>query len=379
MIKRIYLLIFLITSSLFSVEIPTSYAKTRPFVSSIELNAQVIQLSNAKQSIMSLVGGYIEAYYVQPGQKVKNGEKIARIKSIMLSKMTAEYISLKKQFVALNKNYEATKKLYKKGMTSMQDLNIQTIQKNAMSAKLSTLQSQLSTLGIDAQSLKKASADYILYAHSSGRVSNILQSLHTVISADTPIVSIVKSQAYYIKSFLPLQYASKVKLGQKIVVKYADKEIVSYITQILPELDTKTQRIIVLSSINEKTDDLYINAYIKSTLYLQMDREYVAVKKSALSFFNNEWVVFVPKEEHGHDKEHVDYEYEEHQKHQGDDHDKEEHEEIEVPYEARVVEVVIQDDTYAGILGLEANEAYVSDKSYYIKSMMLKSSLGDGD
>ena len=66
-------------------------------------------------------------------------------------------------------------------------------------------------------------------------------------------------------------------------------------------------------------------------------------------------MVFVPKEE---EEEHS------------------EHEEDEVPYEAHVVKVLTEDDTHVSIKGLEVGEKYVSDKSYYVKSMLLKSSLG---
>ncbi len=44
-------------------------------------------------------------------------------------------------------------------------------------------------------------------------------------------------------------------------------------------------------------DGLFINSYINSTLYINTDKKYLAVKKTALTFLNNEWVVFVPKQE----------------------------------------------------------------------------------
>lgn len=385
--NKILILSLWITTALFAVEIPIEEATTRTFGKSVELNAKVIQLSNAKQSIMSLVSGHIEKYFVSPGEKVKSGQKIALIESIMLSKMTADYISEKEQFSALNKNYEATKKLYEKGMTSMQELNLQSIQKNAMSARITTLKSQLATLGIQADLLKEASANYILYAHSDGTVSELLQPLHSVIGEDTAIISIVKDQAFYIKSYLPLEYANLVKMGQKIVVNSGNQDLVSHVTQVLPELDERTQRIIILSSVDEKTDNLYINSYVSSTLYLDSKDEYVAVKKSALSFFNNEWVVFIPKEE-GHEenedehRKHNDHdEHDDHgaeKDHDEDEHsDHDEHDEGEVAYEARIVEIITQDETYVAINGLGSGEEYVSDKSYYVKSMMLKSSLGE--
>lgn len=353
-LKAGFILTTLIGTLLFGVEIPTALANKHAFGAAVELNSKVIQLSNAKQSIMALIGGQIETYYVGPGQKVEAGQKIALIKSIELSKMTADYISLKKQFSALNKNYQATKSLYEKGMASIRDVNLQSIRRNAMLSQIAALESQLKTLEVNTSSLKKASADYSLYAHDNGKVSELLQPLHSVIGKDVPIVTIVKEYSFYIQSYLPLAYAERVKIGQKIVVSDNKKELVTHITQILPELDEKTQRIIVLSSLDKKADDLYLNAYLPSTLYLNADKEYIAVKKSALSFFNNEWVVFVPGKESGQ-------------------------EEDEIPYEPRVVNVVAQDERYVGVEGIEAGEAYASDKAYYVKSMLLKSSLGDGD
>jgi RND family efflux transporter MFP subunit len=370
---RLLLPLTLLLTALYSVEIPTEQAKLQKFGKTVDLNAQVVQLSNAKQNIMSMVGGHIEKYYVKPAQKVKKGDRVALIESIMLSKMTAEYLSLQEQYRALNKNYESTKKLYDKGMTSQQELNNQSIKRDAMRSQINALRSQLNTMGIRTKSLRKASSDYILYAHSDGKVSEILQPLHSVINEETPIVTIVKRSDSYIKSFLPLEYASKVKVGQRVVVHYGKRELTSHVTQIMPEVDQTTQRIVVLSSIDDKTVELFINAYVGATLYFDATEEFVAVKKSALSFFNNEWVVFLPvKEEHGEE------ERGKREEEKDDDHDEHgEHEEHEVPYEVRVVEIIVEDEDYAAVNGIEAGEAYVSAKSYYVKSMILKSSLGE--
>ncbi len=127
--NKIFLLTLLSITVLFSVEIPTKHAQERAFGKSVELNAQIIQLSNAGQSVTSLVSGHLEKYFVEPGQKVRTGQKIARIESILVSQMTANYISLKKQYIALDKNSRAIQKLYDKGMISMQKLNNQEIQK----------------------------------------------------------------------------------------------------------------------------------------------------------------------------------------------------------------------------------------------------------
>jgi len=338
-------------SVLLAVEIPIAKTQMHSFKKSIALNAKIIQLSNAQQSISSLVNGHLEKYFVKPAQDVKKGDKVALIESIEVSKMSADYIALKKQYEAAQKNYKAIEKLYKKGLTSMQSLNAEAIKTSEIAANLTALQSQLETLNINVNKLKKAMASFILYAHSSGRVSALLKPLHSSVSSNEPIVSIVKNQAYYVKSYLPLEYATKARTGDTIVVNYAGKEIITHATQIMPKVDEMTQRVVVLSSVDQKVDDLFIDVYVKATIYFTDAKSYVAVKKSALSFFNNEWVVFVPSEE----------------------------EKSSVPYAPRVVEIVAQDDKYVGVKGLELGQEYVSGESYYVKSALLKSSLGDGD
>jgi len=375
MIKKLQIITLLLSSTLFGVDIPLSTTQLMPISKSIELNSQIIQLGNASQSVTSQISGHLEKYYVSSGQRVIRGQKIALIESIEVSKMTANYISLKKQYISLEKNYNATKKLYDGGIISMQELNNQSIKKNVMLAKINSLKSQLQTLQIDTKKLKKATPNFILYAHSSGKISQLLQPLHSVISVDQAIITIIKEQAFYLKSYLPLEYAGEIKVGQKMVMHYNGSDIVAHINQILPALDKTTQRIILLSSIDENRDDLYINTYVKSTLYLSTQTKYVTILKSALSLFQNEWVVFVPlhhedehDEHHKEDEHHDEQEHEEHAEH--DKHDE------EPAFEARVIKIITQNEKYVAIEGLELDEEYVSDKSYYIKSMMLKSSLG---
>jgi len=127
---KILLLITLFFFSLNAIEIPTAHAKKRAFQKNVTLNAQIIQLANANQSVMSQVAGHIEKYFVKEGQSVKKGQKIVMIESIMISKMTAEFVSLKKQIKAQEKNFKATQGLYKKGMTSLQKLNQQSIKRD---------------------------------------------------------------------------------------------------------------------------------------------------------------------------------------------------------------------------------------------------------
>ena len=260
----------------------------------------------------------------------------------------------------------------------MQELNNQTLKRNELLAKVEGIKSQLKLLGIDVSKLKKPQSSYLLHAESEGVVSEIVKPLNTMVSQESTIINLVSDRSLYLQSFIPLSYANHVKLGQKIFMEYNGEIISTRITEILPELDEQTQKVIVFSAIESSKHQFFINTYLFVTLSIDTDKSYVSVKKSALSFMNNEWVVFVPKEEdHEEDEGHEGHEG--HEEHHNEDESKEdshEHEEEEVPYEAKVVQVIIQNSQFVAVEGIGSGEEYVSDKSYYIKSLLLKSSLG---
>jgi len=358
--NSIIILFITFTTLLFSQESALKLEKARihPFKESFAFNAKIIQLSNAQQSIVSMVNGHLEKYFVEPAADVKRGEKIALIESIELSRMSAEYIALKKQYLSAVKNYRSLEQLYEKGMVSQAQLNSELIQKSKISAKLTTLESQLETLGIDTDKLKKATSSFVLYAHSDGRIAALLKPLHSSVSTDEAVVRIVKNQAYYIKAYLPLEYALKVRLGDLITAEYAGSRLRAYVTQVLPQVDDTTQQAVVLAAVEAMEKKIFLGVYLEAKIYYADAKSYVALKRSALSFFQNEWVVFLPRKE-----EHESKASQEH-------HD-------EAQYIPRVVEILASDEEYVGVRGVDEGELYVSDKSYYVKSLLLKSSLGE--
>ncbi len=390
--KKLLLISCLLSISVFALDIPTEKTKLRKFGKSININSQIVQLSSTKQSLTTLLDGRIKEYYVKPGQKIQKGQRVALIESITLSQMSSEYLSLQEQYKSLLDNYTANETLQKKGIVSLQELNKANIERNEMLSKLNTLKSQLEALGIDTKEMKKTTSNYVLYSHTNGIISDLLKPLHSSVSQDDELFSVVKNQAFYLKSYIPLEYAKEIKVGQKVSLKYNESILSTTIERILPEVDIQTQRIIVLSPIEKNSDNLFANAFVPSTIYFDTNKKYISIKKTALSFLNNEWVVFIPKkdehmdkdehqeddkhkDEDGHENEHKDNDG--HEDEHKDEKEEESHDE-EPQYEARDVKIIYEDDTYVAIEGLNVEEEYVSDKAYYVKSLVLKSSMGDG-
>jgi len=369
----------LLSNSLWAVDVPIDEVKKRIFSESITTNSQVVQLSSDTSTVMARWGGKIISYHLKEGDKIKNGQLVATIESIELTSQIAKLKALKHQLSVINKNYEMIKKLYNIGLESLQKLNQQEEEYTLILSEIEIIKSQLALIK------GRIGNRYKIYAQTTGRVEKVLAPLHSVVDSNEPLISILKGkESFLIKSFIPLKYATKIRVGQKGSIIYGEQEYEMKIIQILPTIDRQTQKMTVLSKLYSPVNNLFVNTFLDSKLFLGKGKSYLTIKKSALSFFNNEWVVFVPEHHDDEHKEHAEHEkheshkeeehHDEKEEHKGHGHD--EHEEEEVPYDIKVVKILKKFDDYVAIEGLKEHEDYVSDKSYYIKSILLKSSLG---
>jgi biotin carboxyl carrier protein len=369
----------LLSNSLWAVDVPIDEVKKRIFSESITTNSQVVQLSSDTSTVMARWGGKIISYHLKEGDKIKNGQLVATIESIELTSQIAKLKALKHQLSVINKNYEMIKKLYNIGLESLQKLNQQEEEYTLILSEIEIIKSQLALIK------GRIGNRYKIYAQTTGRVEKVLAPLHSVVDSNEPLISILKGkESFLIKSFIPLKYATKIRVGQKGSIIYGEQEYEMKIIQILPTIDRQTQKMTVLSKLYSPVNNLFVNTFLDSKLFLGKGKSYLTIKKSALSFFNNEWVVFVPEHHDDEHKEHAEHEkheshkeeehHDEKEEHKGHGHD--EHEEEEIPYDIKVVKILKKFDDYVAIEGLNEHEDYVSDKSYYIKSLLLKSSLG---
>ena len=329
-----------------AVQIPIETVQSRQFGATIDVNAKVIQQNNDQHAITTSLEGYIEEYYVRAGDTVKKGDRIARLRSVALSKLAIDYQSLKTQYTHFDKNFQSDKTLYESGMLSRQEMTTKQIQQDTLLSQIKGIEVQLKGSSINPSSLKYNGSSHYVYASASGRIGEIMEPVGAFVKDEKVMATIINANAFYLHCYVPSKYAMHIQKGQKVMVKDSTTTpIYAKVNRILPTIDEATQRISVLASLDKPSNELYLNQYVAVTIYTQKDKNYLAVKKSALTFFQNEWVVFVPAQKG--------------------------------LYEARVVEVIAKDDQFVAIKGLNAGERYVSDKSYYVKSMLLKSAIGE--
>ncbi len=378
MTKRLLLLI-LLPPALIAQNIAIAHAKEETLGKIVSVNAKITQLSDQQQKIVSRLPGHVERYFVTPGQTVSKGDKVALVESMAFSKMTATFLALKAQAKAAKESLETARTLYKKGLMSQHDFNRALIETEEVLSKLDTLRSQLDSLGVATDRLDKTTDTLILRAHADGTVGDIFVPLHANVDAEEPIMSVVNRNAFYAVAYLDVADAMRLSEKSDGYVAYANKEYHAHYVRLMPVIDEETQRAKALFALDSHPKTILIDTFVPIRIALPPYSKVVTVEKSALTLFKGEWVVFVEKE-HNETHEKTEHEGKKTAHAHKEEHNEAkhgEHEHKENPYEPRVVEPLAYFGDRVAVKGLEVGEAYVASGVYFIKSMLLKSSLSE--
>ena len=355
--NKILLLLFLILN-LYASEIKTDTVREELIGKILKTNAKIIQLNNQSQNIVSQIGGHIEKYFINTGDFVKKGSPVAKIKSLTISKMSSEFLGLRKELQSQNKRFENLKKLFEKGLTASRDLEQERMKLENLNSRYLSLKMQLKTLGIE--KLDSVIDTFIVKAHTEGRVDKIFISLHSNVDPFTPIVSVLGNKKFFAMAYLNIDEALNLPKNIKGELILSNKRYRCSFLQLLPKVDEETQQAKLLFSIENGEKPFLLNAYALMKIEVLPYKREKVIKQTALTMMEGDWVVFIPKEEDEEDHLH---------KH------KEEHHEI--LYEPKVVKVVEFLGDKAIIKGLKNGEEYVSEGVYFVKSLILKSKLGE--
>ena len=372
MTKRIVLLLaaaMMLPSVLSADEaIRIAHAKRQAVGTTIRTNAKITQLADHRQSIVARLPGHLESYAVQPGQSVRQGDAIAVLRSLAFSDMSARYIALQAQLRSAQAQLQAARTLYRKGASSQDTLNARIIALKSIESKRNALASQLRSLGIDPKTITQATDRLVLKAHASGIVDTLLVPLHANIQADTPVVTLIDPTHYDVIAYLSTAEASRLDARCRAYVTNGSRRIQARFVRLLPSVDTHTQRAQALFELAGDARSVLMDAFVGMDIVAAPYRQAVTVKASALTMFQGEWVVFVPVE-HNEAWRHHDEE--------AKAHEEDEHEHEMPPYAPVAVRIIAYAGDDVAVEGISANQAYVSDGAYYVKSMLLKSSLGE--
>ncbi|WP_456451601.1 efflux RND transporter periplasmic adaptor subunit, partial [Hydrogenimonas sp.] len=285
------------------------------------------------------------------------------------------------ELAAAKERLATTRRLFEKGLASKQEVAAERMALAGVQARRNALAGQLRSLGLRPETLKKPTDTLTIRAHAPGTVSRLLVPLHTNIGSETPVAALTQKRGYYAVAYLGVEEAMKLPKTLEATLYLGGATHPCRLVTLLPRVDETTQRARALFAVEERAK-LLLDAYGEMALALPPYRKHPAVKRSALTMWEGEWVVFVPNPEaHGHDgkaHEEADHEeHEDHEEHDGEeaaDHDEHGHE--TPPWLPRVVRIVAREGDLVAVEGIAPGETYVSDGVWFVKSLLLKERLG---
>jgi multidrug resistance efflux pump len=375
------LILLFLTLGLGASPIRIEHAATRNFGLTIDTNAKIVQLSDQTQQIVSRLGGHLERYHVKPGQTVQKGDPIATLKSLELSRMSAHYLALKKELAAARRTLATVRRLHAKGLASDRELDDARMAVASVEGKRATLATQLRSLGIEPDTLKKPTDILTVRAHAPGVVSRLMVPLHTNVDSETPLAALVQKRGYYAVAYLSPENALALGPAVHAILDFANKRFSCRYLALLPSVDPATQRAQALFAVeNENDAKLLLEAFAPIRIETPPYRKLTAVRASGLTLWNSEWVLFVPTtEERAHEHAHGESETNRHEDtHEDEEEEEPEHHEETPDFEAKVVRIVARFADYVAVEGIEPGEAYVAEGVWYVKSLLLKSRMGHG-
>ncbi|MTI38316.1 HlyD family efflux transporter periplasmic adaptor subunit [Fulvivirga lutimaris] len=106
----------------------------------------------------------------------------------------------------------------------------------------------------------KGNSDFTITSRMKGRVYSVFKEPGELISPQEPLATIGKSEAFIIKMQVDEVDITKVKTGQKVILKldaFEDQTFEAYLTRILPQKNTRTQTFLIEADFVNQPNNLY--------------------------------------------------------------------------------------------------------------------------
>lgn len=185
---------------------------------------------------------------VRAGDRVRQGQVLAKISSPKLLADTYELKSLKQQYKVLKNNAQKDETLYKDGVIAYRDYQSSLLEAEAVRSRIGLLESQFALAGI------QSSATMALIAQKSGVVALAPKSVGEKIIPYVPYFRISSPESMIAQLKISPKLISKVKKGAKVLDKNAQP--IGTIVSISPAVDTLTNSAIAIARIQDNSNQL---------------------------------------------------------------------------------------------------------------------------
>jgi len=238
--------------------------------------------SDARVRITPQVSNRITAFYVDLGDTVKVGQKLAKIYDKTFQDQVlrdeAQVRQARVSYVRDSAAFSRTKKLFDQSLSS--EAEFQTVQATFQASK-----AQLASASAALTQSKENLANTDVISPVSGVVITRNAQIGDLATTGQPLFEVGNNSGFEIRLFLPLQDWELIRIGQKVDLKITNQPLntaKAVLTRISPQLEPVTGLGEVVVTIQQSTNTLYAGALTEAKITIQTRENTITVPRSTL-------------------------------------------------------------------------------------------------
>jgi cobalt-zinc-cadmium efflux system membrane fusion protein len=337
----------------FGIEV--AIAGQGPIAATLERLAEIKFDGNRVVHVVPRVGGVVSQVDVSQGQNVSKDELLAVLDSRELAELKANYLADYARRDLARQTFERERGLWEKKISSEKDyLVAKTALAEADIASTASAQ-KLRALGLSQEYVESLTdskeanlTSYEIRAPIAGAVIERHLSLGEAVSADKNIFVIADASAVWVDVTIYPQDMSAVRAGQNVRIDLGDNHPeqgkIAFVT---PNISEETRTGVARVILDSADGHLKPGLFVKVSIETGEEQARIRLPKSAIQNFANGSAVFVKEGE---------------------------------KFEPRPVKLGRDNSQFVEIVsGLSAGETYVTQGAFTLKSLILKSQMGEGN
>ncbi|MDE7447797.1 MAG: efflux RND transporter periplasmic adaptor subunit [Helicobacter sp.] len=246
-----------------------------------------------RSNLASEVSGVVESVYVEEGQKVKKGQKLALLNSDLLNQDILSKEALLKQAQAVlqksKKDFERFESLYKSNSVSFKEYEDSLFSLKAQEGAAGAIAAEL-------KRLKKERDKKTLIAPYDGMILSRSIQLGEWVNVGDSLFTIANLTSLEINVNVPFAVLRSLKLGQKVETTIAGKPYAASIAALIPVGDAKARTFPIKLAVADSQHHLIegLEALVKISHTVQ--NEGLLVPRDAILPSNGKAIVFVARD-----------------------------------------------------------------------------------
>lgn len=250
----------------------------------------------------TLYPGVIQQIYIQPGNFVNKGERIASVTNADYIKMQEDFLTMTTQESLAKIEYNRQKDLYEGNAGALKNLQQAEANFKALSARKASLMRQLQIMGINTSKINNNNliTSLNIVAPVSGIVGNIFVQIGSYVDTSTPIAEIIDNRKIHVDLHVYEKDLASFKEGQNVdflLTNNPDKKFTATVYSTGSSFEENNKTIIVHAQVTgDKTgliDGMNITAHMGFN-----DSKVDAVPNETIVSHEGQQYIFVVDEDH---------------------------------------------------------------------------------